>query len=134
MDIYGTAKEDPTINVAKLNEASSWPTERNAMPDTQTVWSAVLTIVNLIVGGAVILLRDSLRELAASDKDLAIKVQGIELLVAGNYVRKDDFNRSMDKIFYKLDAIDEKLDTKMSRVDCPMLHNSNVIQSGKGMP
>jgi hypothetical protein len=92
------------------------------MPDAQTIWSAVLTLVNLVVGGAVVMLRDSLRELQAADAELTTKVQAIEVLVAGEYIRRGEFDRVAERIFSKLDAIERKLDTKVSRADCPVIH------------
>ena len=46
---------------------------------------------------------------------LAEKVNGIEILVAGNYVKKDDFDRFTDAIFSKLDKISDKLDNKADK-------------------
>jgi hypothetical protein len=94
------------------------------MPDAQTIWSAVLTLVNLIVGAAVVMLRDSLRELQRADADLTTKVQAIEVLVAGQYVTRGDFERLTERLFDRLDAIERKLDTKVSRAECPIIHEA----------
>ena len=64
-------------------------------------------------------LQESLRSLRASDENLASKVQAIEVLVAGQYVKRDDFDRKIDALFAKLDAIDAKLDMKANVSDCP---------------
>ena len=64
-------------------------------------------------------LQDSLKSLRTSDENLASKVQAIEVLVAGQYVKRDDFDRKIDALFAKLDVIDAKLDTKANTADCP---------------
>jgi len=39
------------------------------------------------------------------------KIQAIELLVAGDYVKREDHEKYMAAIFKKLDAIEDKVDT-----------------------
>ena len=57
----------------------------------------------------------SLTDLQKADKLLADKVSSIEILVAGNYVKRDDFDKVADNIFRKLDRIEDKLDGKMDK-------------------
>ena len=64
-------------------------------------------------------LQDSMMSLQASDERLAAKVQSIEVLVAGQYVKRDDFDKKIDALFAKLDSIDTKLDGKANVSDCP---------------
>ncbi len=60
-------------------------------------------------------LHESVRDLQEGDKKLAEKVSQIEVLVAGNYVRRDDFDKSVEAIFRKLDRIEDKLDGKADK-------------------
>lgn len=60
-------------------------------------------------------LHDSVRDLQDADKRLADKVSSIEVLVAGNYVKRDDLDKSVDAIFRKLDRIEDKLDGKVDK-------------------
>ena len=48
-------------------------------------------------------------------KELSAKVQAIELLVAGQYVSKLEFERFTSAVFSKLDKIEEKLDRKADK-------------------
>lgn len=64
---------------------------------------------------------DGLRELRDADHSLADKVQKIEVLVAGHYIKKDDFDKTVFALFEKLDRIDAKLDQKANKSDCPHL-------------
>ena len=60
-------------------------------------------------------LHDSVRDLQDADKRLADKVSSIEVLVAGNYVKRDDLDKSVEAIFRKLDRIEDKLDGKADK-------------------
>lgn len=57
----------------------------------------------------------SLKELQAADRELAEKVASIEILVAGQYVTRDEFNNVLNQVFSKLDRIIEKLNAKADR-------------------
>lgn len=57
-------------------------------------------------------LYQSMRDLTKADADLSTKVQAIEVLVAGNYIKRVEFDQKIDALFRKLDDIDEKLDRR----------------------
>lgn len=80
------------------------------------------TIINWVVAGFGALLGfvlkvvwDAVKDLQSADKDLITKVSSIEILVAGNYVKKDEFNNVATAIFAKLDRIEDKLDKKVDK-------------------
>jgi len=54
-------------------------------------------------------------DLQESDRKLADKIATIEVLVAGEYIKKDEFRNLSDAIFKKLDKIDDKLDHKVDK-------------------
>lgn len=93
----------------------------------ETLWNGLLTVALLILTGAVKMLYDSLKELQSTDKELAGKVASIEVLVAGRYVTTDELNRRIDGMMDVLNDIDTKLDTKVSRMDCPIIHEGYRI-------
>lgn len=72
-------------------------------------------IVNLILGGLIKAMWDSYKDLKRADSALAEKVNSIEVLVAGQYVKRDDFDRVANAIFAKLDKISDKLDNKADK-------------------
>ncbi len=72
-------------------------------------------ILNLILGGFIKAMWDSYKELKKVDTQLAEKVNQIEVLVAGQYVKREDFDRVANAIFIKLDKISDKLDLKADR-------------------
>ena len=61
-----------------------------------TVWSAV-------------------KELQKADKELAEKVGEIEVLVAGRYMTRVEFNETLNQVFAKLDTIRDMLANKADR-------------------
>jgi len=67
-------------------------------------------------GGSVLnSLRDSIKALNQSDESLTSKVEDVELLVAGSYVKRDDLDRLTTALFAKLDKIENKLDGKADK-------------------
>lgn len=72
-------------------------------------------LVNLILGGFIKAMWDSYKELKRADSALADKVNSIEVLVAGQYVKRDDFDKVANAIFLKLDKISDKLDNKADK-------------------
>ncbi len=58
---------------------------------------------------------DSVKDLQAADKVLSEKVAGIEILVAGDYVKKAELNDMQRELFSKLDRIEEKIDKKADK-------------------
>lgn len=58
---------------------------------------------------------ETMKDLQTTDKEISKKVSAIELLVAGTYIRREDFEKTADTIFKKLDKIEEKLDRKADK-------------------
>lgn len=81
----------------------------------QSALNWVFGVVNIILGAALTMMWDSYKELKKSDKELAEKVNNIEVIVAGQYVKREDFEKVADQIFSKLDKIMEKLDKKADK-------------------
>ncbi len=83
--------------------------------DTQTAFNIVLSLVAFLGGWVLNSLRDSIKTLHQSDAELADKVQHIEVLVAGQYVKRDDLKELTTALFNKLDKIELKLDGKADK-------------------
>lgn len=58
---------------------------------------------------------NAVKELQAVDRELAEKVASIEVLVAGKYVTRDEFNLALNQVFSKLDRIIDALNSKADR-------------------
>ena len=81
----------------------------------QTAFNIAVALVAFLGGWVLNSLRESIQSLNKSDKDLAEKVQSIEVLVAGQYVKRDDLDKLSHAIFAKLDRIEFKLDSKADK-------------------
>ena len=57
----------------------------------------------------------AVKDLQKADTTLADKVGKIEVLVAGAYVKREEFDRALTRLFEKLDHIDSKLDSKADK-------------------
>ena len=89
--------------------------------DGQTAFNLVVGLASFFGGWVVKNLQDAMKSLQATDERLAAKVQSIEVLVAGQYIKREDFERTVEALFAKLDKIDAKLDMKANRADCPQV-------------
>lgn len=83
--------------------------------DTQTAFNIVLSLVAFLGGWVLNSVRDSIASLQKTDGELADKVQHIEVLVAGTYVKRDDLKELSVALFNKLDKIELKLDGKADK-------------------
>lgn len=83
--------------------------------DYQVLFNVAGSLAAFMGGWWMKVLHDSVKELQAMDKELASKVNNIEILVAGSYVKKDEFNNLANALFAKLDRIEDKLDRKVDK-------------------
>jgi len=68
-----------------------------------------------IVGFLLNVIWQSVKDLQTADKHIESKIGEIEVLVAGAYVKKDEFSDSISGIFSKLDKIEDKIDRKVDK-------------------
>jgi hypothetical protein len=87
--------------------------------DQQTMINAAFGLIAFLGGWVVRNLQESMASLRTADEHLASKVQSIEVLVAGTYVKRDDIDKLTTALFTKLDRIESKVDKKLDRDDCP---------------
>ena len=83
--------------------------------DMQTSFNIAVGLIAFLGGWVLNSLRDSIQSLQKSDTELATKVQSIELLVAGSYVKRDDLDKLTVALFAKLDKIEDKIDRKVDK-------------------
>lgn len=65
------------------------------------------------------MLYQSIQRLTEADTHLTEKVNAIEVLVAGDYVKRNEFDNKVDAVFRKLDTIEDKLDRKLDNFRKP---------------
>jgi tmRNA-binding protein len=90
--------------------------------DAQTVINILIGACGCLIGWVLKSIRESIRdlqdthkELTKADLSLTEKVQHIELLVAGTYVKRDDMDKLGNALFAKLDKIEAKIDLKADK-------------------
>ena len=83
--------------------------------DTQTLINVLFAIAGAMGGWILNNLKASIEALQKADATLADKVQHIEVLVAGTYVKRDDLDKLSSALFHKLDKIESKLDNKQDK-------------------
>lgn len=81
----------------------------------QTIINWLLAGFGALIGFLLNAVWQAVKDLQAADKVLAEKVGGIEVLVAGAYVKKDEFAHTIEALFKKLDKIEDKLDKKADK-------------------
>ncbi len=81
----------------------------------QPLFNIAVTLAGFLGGWVLNSLKTSIDNLQKVDTNLAEKVQKIEVLVAGTYVKKDDLEKLSEALFHKLDKIENKLDNKVDK-------------------
>lgn len=81
----------------------------------QTIINWLLAGFGALIGFLLNAVWQAVKDLQTADKVLAEKVGSIEVLVAGAYVKRDEFDRALTRLFEKLDQIDAKLDSKADK-------------------
>jgi type II secretory pathway component PulJ len=83
--------------------------------DFQELFNIAMGFIMAIFGWFLRISWESLTSLQKQDQNLADKVARIEVLVAGEYVKKDEFDRAIERLFDKLDHIEMKIDSKADK-------------------
>lgn len=83
--------------------------------DFQELFNIAMGFIMAIFGWFLRISWESMVSLQKQDRELADKVARIEVLVAGEYVKKDDFERVIERLFDKLDHIEIKIDNKADK-------------------
>jgi len=100
------------------------------MTDGQTLFNVAVGLVGLFGGYYMNSVKDSIKALQATDHGLIVKLQGIEVLVAGTYIKRTEFDKLGAALFDKLDKIESKLDSKADRHMCEQIHNRQRNDGG----
>lgn len=81
----------------------------------EVLFKIAVAIAGFLGGWVLNRVTTSVDSLQRADSELTKKVQAIELLVAGQYVKREDFNQISAEMFRKLDKIYDKLDGKADK-------------------
>lgn len=81
----------------------------------QTIVNWLLAGFGALIGFLLNAVWQAVKDLQKADTTLADKVGKIEVLVAGAYVKRDEFERTIGRLFEKLDQIEMKIDKKADK-------------------
>lgn len=81
----------------------------------QSVFNIAVGIAGALGGWWMKAMWEALKDLKSADDKLTKEVSDLKVLVAGDYVRREMFDRLSDAIFAKLDRIEMKLDSKADK-------------------
>lgn len=90
--------------------------------EPQSVINIAFALAGALMGSIMKAIWDGLKDLQVADKGLVKDVAALQILVAGNYVKRADFDNVVSALFAKLDKIEAKLDSKMDKMDCNRVH------------
>ena len=77
--------------------------------DLQAAFNILVALVGFLGGYVLNSMRDSIKAIKDSEAILIDKVQHMEVLIAGDYVKKNEMDRVVTNIFETLKDIDTKL-------------------------
>jgi len=83
--------------------------------ETQTFINYLVLFAGATGGWVLKILWDSIHDLREADIALTEKVGAIEVLVAGSYITRDEFSKTITAMFLKLDRIDDKVSLKADK-------------------
>lgn len=81
----------------------------------QEFYNWALTGLSGLLGFLLHAVWQATKDLQRADAEITKRVSEIEVLVAGNYVTRQEFDRVIDKLFAKLDHIEMKIDKKADK-------------------
>lgn len=84
--------------------------------DQQQLFNIVFAVAGALSGWWMKAMWESLKELQSADRHLASEVSDLKVLVAGQYVKQDTFDKTITALFAKLDRIEDKMDAKADKV------------------
>lgn len=76
----------------------------------QELFNVVFSVAGVLMGWCLKVIWSTMSELRDSDKEMMEKMSRIEVLVAGGYVKREDYQKTMERLFERIDAL-----TKRSR-------------------
>lgn len=83
--------------------------------DQQQLFNVLFAVVGVLGGWWMKAMWEAVKALEHADKALSNQVGELRVLVAGGYVKTEQFESHSKAIFSKLDRIEDKLDLKVDK-------------------
>lgn len=81
----------------------------------QQLFNIVIGVAGALGGWWMKAMWEGLKDLRKTDHELTQQVNNLQILVAGQYMRREEFDKVGQAIFAKLDRIEDKLDKKVGK-------------------
>tara|TARA_R110002153_G_scaffold274037_1_gene446772 strand:- start:9811 stop:10092 length:282 start_codon:yes stop_codon:yes gene_type:complete len=81
----------------------------------QTIVNWILFSFGAVLSFIVNTIWTAIKDLQAEDKNMTEKLAAVHILVAGDYVKKQEFDKVMVRLFEKLDRIEAGLTKKQDK-------------------
>lgn len=81
----------------------------------QQLFNVLFALVGVLGGWWMKAMWEAITDLKNADIELGKQVGDLKVLVAGDYVRTEQFDKMINAIFAKLDRIEDKLDGKADK-------------------
>lgn len=81
----------------------------------QQLFNIVIGVAGALGGWWMKAMWEGLKDLQRTDHELTQQVNNLQVLVAGQYMRREEFDKVSQAIFAKLDRIEDKLDKKADK-------------------
>ena len=75
------------------------------MVEYQVLFDIAIGVIGVLGGWTLNTVWAAVKDLQEADKELAEKVGQIEVLVAGRYITREEFNQVLNQVFERLDRI-----------------------------
>jgi hypothetical protein len=85
------------------------------MDSNQQLFNLVFAVAGALGGWWMKAMWEGLKDLQKADQKLSSEVSDLKVLVAGGYVRTEQFSDLSKALFSKLDRIEDKLDGKADK-------------------
>jgi ribosomal protein S11 len=83
--------------------------------EMQIFFDVAVGVIGVMGGWILNTVWAAVKDLQEADKELAEKVGQIEVLVAGRYITREEFNNVLNQVFTKLDTIRDIVSQKADR-------------------
>jgi len=81
----------------------------------QVLFDVAIGVIGVLGGWVLSTVWGAVKDLQEADKELADKVAAIEILVAGRYITREEFNNTFNQVFERLDRIRDMIAMKADR-------------------
>lgn len=81
----------------------------------QQLFNITIAIAGALGGWWMKAMWESMKDLEKADTRLTSEVSDLKVLVAGQYVKQDTFDRTIAALFTKLDRMEDKLNHKIDK-------------------